>query len=170
MTRLFLLLLVGVISCQTSSYKEGAKNTNEDKEIALKQTYQRLQFDNRVNTILKEFIDEAKCKDCINEMHVDKVRPDEIIVTLKSRVYSIEYLSKTNPLFTSTINGVRFNVYSGLEDVFVGDKTNFDYSVKDSSNTVFKVWSIFVKPDSIRVEKDTGYPFFPGETPNIKIK
>lgn len=170
MTRLFLLLLVGVISCHTSSYKEGVKNTNEDREIALKPTYQRLHFDNRINNILKEFIDEAKCKDCINEMHVDKVRPDEIIITLKSRVYSTEYLSKTNSLFTSTINGVQFNVYSGLEDVFVGDKTNFDYSVKDSSNTVFKIWSLFVKPDSIRVEKNTGYPFFSGETPNIKIK
>jgi len=77
MTRLFLLLLVGVISCQTSSYKEGAKNTNKDKEIALKPTYQLLQFDKRVNNILKEFIDEVKCKDCINEMHVDKVRPDD---------------------------------------------------------------------------------------------
>jgi len=93
-----------------------------------------------------------------------------MIITLKSRAYSTEYLSKTNSLFTSTIKGVRFNVYSGLEDVFVGDKTNFDYSVKDSSNIVFKVWSIFVKPETIRVEKDTGYPFFPGETPNIKIK
>lgn len=168
MTRLFLLLLVSIASCQTTNRKEVNDSTKEDKGVTLTTTYQNLIIDDRVNSLLQKFINEANCRNCINEIHVDKVKPDEIIIVLKSRVYSTEYLNKTNPLFTSVINGVRFNVYSGLEDVFIGDKTHLDYSIKDSSNTVFKVWSLFVKPYSIRIEKEVGYPFFPGENPSIK--
>lgn len=170
MRRVFLLLLVGIASCQTTDRKKGGGSIKEDKGMTLTPTYQNLKIDDRVNSILQRFINETNCRNCINEMHVDKARPDEIIIVLKSRVYSKEYLSKTNPLFTSVINGVRFNIYSGLEDVFLGDKLHFDYSIKDSSNAVFNVWSLFVKPDSIRIEKDVGYPFFPSEAPNIKIK
>lgn len=170
MIRLLLLIVVGTVSCQTSEKKAEYKSSNEDNGMALKPTYQKLKIDYRVNDVVKEFITAANCKSCINEIHVDKTKPDEIIIVLKSRVYSTEYLSKTNPLFTSLINDVRFNVYSGLEDVFFGDKANLNYSTTDSSNAVFKVWSLFVKPDSIRIEKDTGYPFFPGETPKIEIK
>lgn len=170
MTRLLFLVALGIISCQTPEKKAESPNSDSDKKIALNPTYQKLKVSDKVNNVVAEFIKEANCKNCINEMHVDKIRPDEIIIVLKSRVYSTEYLSKTNPLVTTIIDNVRFNIYSGLEDIFLGDKANFSYSITDSSNAVFKVWSLFVKSDSIRVEKDTGYPFFPAETPKFEIK
>ena len=100
MIRLLFLAVVGIVSCQMPAKKEEDKSITSDKEMVLKPTYQKLKVDDRVNNVLKEFITETNCKNCINEMHVDKTKPDEIIIVLKSRVYSTEYLSKTNPLFT----------------------------------------------------------------------
>ena len=159
-----------IISCKASDRKEKYQNISSDSVIVLKSTYQRRKIDDRTNNVLKEFIADANCKECIHEMYIDKIKPDQIIIVLKSRVYSTEYLNKTNPLFTSIINGVQFNIFCGLEDIFWGDKTNLIYPSSDSAKAVFKVWSLFIKPDSIKVEKDAGYPFFPAETPKIEIR
>ena len=159
-----------VLSCKTPDKKETYQSTTVDTTMALTSTYQGLKINDRTNNAIKEFIAASNCRACIYEIYVDKVRPDEVIIVLKSRTYSEEYLRTTNPLFTSMIDSVRFNIFCGLEDIFVGDKRNFNYSNYDSSKTVFKVWSLFVKPDSIRVEKDTGYPFFPAEPLKLKPK
>ena len=76
------------------------------------------------------------------------------------------------PLFTSTIRGRVFYIYSGVEDFLLGDNKKIKISA-DTSKGIFKVWTLIVNGDNV-TRHDAGYPFFPSddESPygNIKHK
>jgi len=170
MNRYLILIMLTIVSCKAPNSREKYQRESIDSSLGLQSTYQNLKMNDRLNNIIKEFIAETNCKECIHEMYVDKVRPDETIVVLKSRAYSAEYAKQINPLFTSKIDGVQFNIFSGLEDVIVGDKARVTYSSADTTKTIYKVWSLFIKAGNIKIEKDIGNPFFPAEPPKIEIK
>jgi hypothetical protein len=168
---LIFVMLIILSACKGHDDKGNEHKENADSSLVLRSTYRNLKINDKLSNILKEFITEANCKECIYEMYVDKVRPDEAIVVLKSRVYSTEYMKQINPLFTSKIDGVQFDIFSGLEDIFIGDKAELTTNPgMDTTKAVYKVWSLFIKADSIKIEKDIGNPFFPAEPPKIEIK
>ena len=102
-------------------------------------------------------------------MYIDERYSDEISVILKERVYNIEYLKENNPLFSINYGQKQFFVYSGLENVFIGDKKGMNYS-KDANNKVFVKWEIMIDSNNYKVDTSyRGLPFFPEPMPLKKI-
>lgn len=170
MSRLFFFSLIAIISCNATHDKERQDVTIADSTMILKPTFESIAFNNKVKDVVKEFITEDKCTDCVHEMYIDKIHPNQSTIVLKSRVYSAQYLNGINPLFITKINGIDFYIFSGLEDIFVGDRKKISYTTTDTTNGNYRVWSLIIQSDSIKVEKDIGKPFFPAEPPNIEIR
>jgi hypothetical protein len=62
-------------------------------------------------------------------------------------------------VFIAKVNGIDFYIFSGIEDVFVGDRKKINPARTDPSNANYRVWTLMVQSDSILVQKDTGKPF-----------
>jgi len=125
-------------------------------------TYNALLPNKKFDSIVLAFVKENPCDSCIDEMYIDKVYPRETLITLKQRVYNIEYLKKQNPLFIIKYGQKQFFVYSGLEDIFIGDKKSMPYNYKDANNKNFVKWGITIDSNKYIVNKKyEGQPFFP---------
>ena len=97
-------------------------------------------------------------------MYINKVLPWKTLITLRIIMYDTSDLKNLDPLFTINYGQKEFYIYSGIEDVFVGDKKLITYSNINPKNAVFHQWGIII--DSSRYEIDTtgsnvGIPFFP---------
>ncbi len=167
----FALIIIPVFLICCNNQKD--KKTNSGtvvQEEGLAPTFKSLHFNDKVEAVIMNFLAEDTCKECLHEMYVDKVRSDYMIIVLKSRPYSPDYLKKINPLFTTKLNRITFFVFTGLEDIIIGDKSKTLLVKGDSTSNNFKVWSIFIEADSLRVEKDIGLPFYPASPSKIKAK
>jgi len=170
MNRFYFIGLIIIISCNTTHDKEGQGVTITDSTMILKPTFESVAFIKKVKDVVIEFITEDKCTGCVHEMYIDKTIPNQSTIVLKSREYSAEYLKGINPLFIAKINGIEFYLFSGLEDIFVGDRKKNSYTATDSTHGNYRVWSLFINSDSVKVEKNIGKPFFSSEPPNIEIR
>ena len=169
MKHLVILTAVFFFSCnnQESKKENGVRELQENLELT--PTFEHLHFNNKVEAVIKNFLTEDTCKNCLHEMYIDKVRPNYTVIIIRSRPHSADYLKTVNPLFTTKVAGTDFSMFTGLEDIIVGDKSK-TLLVGDSTSNNFKVWSIYLESDSVRVEKGIGMPFFPSSSPNIKPK
>ena len=155
-------VVVSIISCNTKT-KVSYSDFNINDSI-LEPTYTALLPDKDLDSIVFSFIRENPCDSCIYEMYVDKVYPTKILITLKERFYNIEYLKRQNPLFAINFNQKKFFVYSGLEDIFSGNKKAMIYKDKNSSGNQFVEWSIVIDSGKYNVNKmSEEIPFFPSE-------
>jgi hypothetical protein len=155
-----------MLSCCRNDDNQGAKKL--DTVVKLIPTYDSLQWDVKVEEAIDSFVKEANCDSCINEMYVDEIYPDSILITLKSRVYSQEYMKQKNSLFSTHIHGKVFYIFSGLEDVLRGDK-KFIPVQDDASGNQFTVWTLGIKRDKLYIIKGLNSPFFPVSPPKVEI-
>lgn len=168
MKHLIAFTFIFFLSCNNQDKKkESSGGSREDLELT--PTFKHLSFNSKVEGVIKNFLNEDTCNGCLHEMYIDKVRPNYTIIVIKSRPQVSDYLKATNPLFTIKVAGTNFSVFTGLEDIIIGDKSKA-LLASDSTGNNFKVWSIYLQSDSLRVEKDIGMPFFPPSPPNIKSR
>jgi hypothetical protein len=157
-------IFVSVIcfSCQHGSFED---HTGLLKPV-ISPTFDSAHWSPEILSAIDSFVDEVNCRNCIYELYVNKVLPRYSLVNLKARPSSIEYMNGKNPLFTTDIKGRRFFIYSGLEDFLVGDGTKIQIGT-DSGGTIYKNWTVIIKDDSLKINRQGGYPFFPSddETP-----
>jgi hypothetical protein len=135
----------------------------------LKPTFENTSWNPIVLSIIDSLIVESHCDQCINELYVDKVLPHYILITMKVRTPSIEYMKDKRPLLTANIRGKLFYIYSGLEDVLYSDKKRLELK-PDSTINFYMNWTIVLNSDSVEVRKDGGYPFFPSDAVNPYYK
>ena len=164
---LFLLFFYGCNNAKTNTINI---NDSSQNNRALIPTYKTLLPNEKFDSIVFAFIKAKPCDSCLYEMYVDERYPDDILVTLKKRVYNAEYIKKhSNSLFTINYGDKQFFVYSGLESVFIGDKKSIIYD-KDANNGVFVKWEIFIDSNNYKVDTAfEGFPFFPLPQP-IKFR
>jgi hypothetical protein len=128
-----------------------------------------LSTNNQIDSTIKSFLQENKCDSCLHEIYIDKVTPFKTIVTLRSRIYSLEYLKNKNPLFIFNFNGTLFYLYSGIEDVLFGDKKLMVYNGTEKDGK-FGDWNMIIDSDNVEVKKiDVGIPFYEPFPARIKI-
>lgn len=132
-----MLIAAFFLDCNNKKETGETNNTESQKVFELTPTFKLLDFNGNLGNAIKSFLDEDMCKHCLHEMYVDKVRPNYTIMVVRSRPYSVDYLKTVNPLFNTKIAGTTFSVFTGLEDIFVGDKAN-SLSVGDSAATILK--------------------------------
>ncbi|HEY4060514.1 MAG TPA: hypothetical protein VGM30_01365 [Puia sp.] len=131
-------------------------------DFILSPTYTTLLPNDKFDSIVFYFIKENPCDDCIYELYADKIYPTKTIITLKKRVYNVEYLKKKNPLFTVNFYQKSFFVYSGVEDIFSGDKKIMNYRADNIKENVFSQWGIILDSGKYTVTKNfEDIPFFP---------
>lgn len=151
-----MLLCFFYLSCKQSK-------TNADKPVSeqtINFTFVNAFWNSKVLSVIDSFVDENNCEKCIYELYVNKVLPNYLLINIKARPPVEGYLRSQNPLFTSVIKGRLFYIYSGLEDVLKGDKRMISYTT-DTSVLFYKIWTIVVNGDSIRIKKDESIPFLP---------
>lgn len=164
--RNFLLAFVFFFSCRGKENTTG-NNPQTLETFELTPTYGQIRIDHRVEEAIKSFLAEDTCKGCLHEMYIDKIRPDYTIITVKSRPFSTEYLKTVNPLYQVKVAETSFTIFTGMEDIFFGDKA-YSLPATDSLSNNFKVWSISIEKDSISIDRNIGAPFFPAVKPMIK--
>lgn len=172
-----ILCLFFLYSCKNTKAKPITVKDSLLSDHIFKPTYNALLPNKKFDSIVVLFIKENPCDSCINEIYIDKVYPDKTLVTLKERVYNTEYLKKQNPLFIVNYCKKQFFVYSGLEDIFIGDKKLMPYNYNDANNKIFVKWGIVIDSNNYIVNrKYEGQPFFPQpaqkdipKIPGIKI-
>jgi hypothetical protein len=150
-----------LVSCKDKRIK-GAKNDQKDSVAFVIPTFDSAKWNDKILVAIDSFLKKANCSGCINEMYIDKILPDYILITLRSRVYAYNYMSSHNPLYISKLSGKEFYIYTGMEDVLKGDKKHM-IIYNDSDNMIFKTWTLIMDKDSLIVDTTEGFPFFPTE-------
>jgi hypothetical protein len=132
----------------------------------------------KLENVVDSFLSVNKCEGQIHEIYIDKLDPHNFQIILHQGKISLtkeenaDYHQK--PLFTSTIQGIDFKVYSGAEHYFNNsDNDSLELQERKLSNTFSndstnglqceKLWLI---KDSfgvltIRPYKNGAYPFMP---------
>lgn len=170
MIRKLLFLLSLTVACNAPfNKKQGQVSNIMDSETSVNPTFDKISFNLKIEKAIEMFLQEDTCQTCIHEVYIDKIRPPRTEILIRSRVFSSDYLKKCNPLFITKIKGINFYIYSGLEDVLIGDKAKISI-VGDSTNNNYKAWTLVLLNDSVRIIKDIGQPFFPYAPPIVEIR
>jgi hypothetical protein len=151
-----ILFCIFYLSCKQSKNSEYQSVSKQGINF----TFENASWNPKVLSVIDSFVEENNCEKCIYELYINKVLPNYLLVNIKTRPPSAEYLKNQQPLFTSIIKGRLFYIYTGLEDILVGDKRRI-YITTDTSVLFYKNWTIVITGDSLKIKKDGGIPFFP---------
>lgn len=158
-------------SCSNNQVETKINADSIYNETQLKPTFKSFLPNQKIDSLIMAFIEETPCDSCIHEMYIDKINPVKTIITLRARVYSLEYLQEKKPLFTVKYDNLLFYLYSGMEDVLIGDQQLMNYAGKEKEGVTYNDWDIIIDSGNYKVKKvDVGIPFFPATPPNIEIK
>jgi len=160
-TRFFFIFLFFYLSCR----KPILTVQNTSSRLDLNLTFDSASWNPKILAVIDSFATQCDCEKCIYELYVNKVLPNYLIINIKARSPSAEYLKKQDPLFVSTIKARQFYIYSGLEDVLIGDQKKIQIAT-DTSIKVYMNWTIISNGDSMEINKNGGYPFFPSNDEN----
>jgi hypothetical protein len=134
-------------------------------EMAIAPTFDSISWSPIVLSAVDSFVQENNCEKCIYELYVNKVLPEYTLINIKVRTPYASYVKKNRPLFMCKIKGKVFYIYTGLEDVLLGD--NKKIMIDTGSNViVYKNWTLIINNESTKIKKDGGFPFFPSEDEN----
>ena len=122
-----------------------------------------------IDSLTKIFLDSSACKDCVNEINIDKVSFKETYITFRATPYKdqyeSDYLSKQNPLFYFIKSEQKFFVITGVEEYIVGNQNNtkkLSFSDKDRTKVEMELIVQFkILKDSIYLQRVAGLPFMP---------
>jgi len=158
---MFFIFLFFHLACRQPIHSVQEPPARQDLNL----TFDSASWDPKILAVIDSFAKQCDCEKCIYELYVNKVLPNYLLINIKARSPSAEYLKKQNPLFVSIIKNRQFYIYSGLEDVLIGDQKQIHIAT-DTSITVYKNWTIISNGDSIKINKNGGYPFFPSNDEN----
>ena len=159
---MLIFLSIVFFSCEQSK--------SDTHEPTIKQninfTFDNVSWNSKILPVIDSFILENNCQKCIYELYVNKVLPNYVLINLKARSPSEEYMRIQDPLLMSVIRGKLFYIYTGLEDVLGGDKKRI-YIATNTSVVFYKNWTVIMGGDSLKIKKQNGgYPFFPSTDEN----
>jgi hypothetical protein len=152
------LILVLIIYLSCTQTKSDVYSTLARQDIDL--TFDSASWNPKILAVIDSFVKENSCDKCIYELYVNKVLPKYLILNIKARSPSEGYMRSQNPLFMSIIEGKVFYIYSGLEDVLRGDRKRIHIAT-DNNVFLYKNWTLLINGDSMKINKDGGFPFFP---------
>ncbi|MBK8787004.1 MAG: hypothetical protein IPN43_11050 [Chitinophagaceae bacterium] len=119
--------------------------------------------DKLIDSISKVFLDSANCKNCLNELYIDKVYEDETYLTFKAKEYYQDYFVKNKPLFSFLVKDKIIYVFTGAESFIVGDQKNADTirSVINTKEDYFLLMAFHLTEGSINMVRVANSPFTP---------
>ncbi|MBK7885181.1 MAG: hypothetical protein IPJ81_16365 [Chitinophagaceae bacterium] len=160
---IFVIFLFAIFSC-----KENNKNnqSNQNEFVSTSSYYKPSKL---LDSLAGVFLDTSKCKDCINEVFIDKVYDWQIFITFRSipyeEKYQNNYLNKRNPLFYFIKNDQKFFIITGTEDYIITDQQyskKLSYSDKNRTTGEMELIIKFkIFEDSIHMLRVAGGAFCP---------
>lgn len=140
------------------SFYLSCKN-NSDNSIYL--TSEKVMIEPRIDSTFRLFLNEVNCAKCLYMLYIDKIDPNSIIFTFKASSYPKDYFVENfAPLLYCKVDSKDVFVFTGMEDVFKGDFSNYknDSAFYKGSSTV-KIWNIIETTDTFYILKDGNRPF-----------
>ena len=153
MIAIFLSILLG-LSCNRNPEKQSIYFTSDKIEI-----------NDKLKGILKQFINDNPCENCINKLYFDKIAPYKTVITIEQIPFSsADYKKlKPEPLLYFLVDSHAFYVYNGMEAYF-----NVSYEDVDTINKKicdkYLRWTVVDTKDSILIMRNGSLPFFPFPT------
>ncbi len=148
-------ILLGVISCKTVD-----KNIKAEYIITPTST---VYYPNKIlDSLSNFFIDSAKCKNCLNELYIDKVYDDEIYFTFIAMLSDKEYLTNHKPLFIFSLKDKIIYVYTGAESYINGNQGNNQLNISEGTNGIHYLRLQFkIEADTVKMINIPSSPFGP---------
>jgi hypothetical protein len=146
-----LIAIILILSCKRIPEKLNISFTSDKIEI-----------NDNLKGILKQFMNENPCKNCINQLYIDKIEPYKTVITLQQIPYDLSGYKDLNPapLLFIKVDSSTFFLYSGIEKYFNVKHENIDTIGKKIGNK-YSRWTIVDTKDSIMINKNGNLPFFP---------
>ena len=92
----------------------------QDDRVAI--TDSCFQIRGPLKVILREFIKGNDCRRCYVELYVDRQTPDVVVLTLKSRNISPEYIKEQKPSLMVMVDGIAVHVHTGIENYLANSR------------------------------------------------
>lgn len=139
----------------------GCEGRPKDDNIdVLEVTLESASVKDKLRDILDIYLKEVKCTECIHEIFFDKVMYNTSILTIRSMVYSKEYLLKNKPLMKMMHRNTEFYIYSGIEDYFTG-VYRFKEDSRDKKEMYNVYWTVIDSAGTFNIIKYGPLPFTP---------
>jgi hypothetical protein len=125
-------------------------------------TSKKIEINDKLKRILKQFIIENNCMDCINKLYIDKIAPYKTVITIEQIPFnSKDYKKlKPEPLLYILVDSCTFYVYNGMEGYFNVSYEDVDSTSKKIGDKYLR-WSVVDTKDSIIINRNGSLPFFP---------
>lgn len=152
----------------------------EEKEPNIILLSEKIELNKDIENILKQFINENKCKNCLKKLYIDKVYDIgsidyRTIITIQQIPYKEDCYKTLYPLpiMKLLIDSNTFYLYSGIEDYLKIDIEHTD-SAKFLIGKRFVNWTVIHQKDSFFIDKKGDNPFSPflpsqGLSPRIQF-
>lgn len=72
-------------------------------------------LDKKVATKISEWCSRGDCKECENEIFIDRISPDSTRFTIRNGGYKVKHPPRPYPIMKTYIDGIEFMVYTGAE-------------------------------------------------------
>lgn len=155
---LLFIILLGIFSCNNSNQKKNLINS-EYGVIPISKNYKTSKL---LDSLANIFLDSAKCKDCINELYIDKVYNDYTYFTFIASLGKKDYLTQHMPLFCFSINGKIIYIYTGAETYIIGNQINNELKIMPDTNFIHYLRLQFqIELDTIKLIQVPSEPFCP---------
>lgn len=136
-------------------------NRNPEKQ-SIYFTSDKIEINDRLKGILKQFINDNPCMNCINKLYIDKIEPYRTVITLEQIPFnSSDYKKlKPEPLLYVLVDSCKFYVYNGMEGYFNVSYEDVD-SISKKIGDKYLRWTVVDTKDSIIINRNGSFPFFP---------
>jgi hypothetical protein len=154
----------------------GCSNKSDRPEFNTSQVQiaDRIFFNNKIDSLLRTFINNHPCDSCLYELYIDKKDPFEYKLTIKSILSTEEYLHVNSPVNYATFDENIIFIYSGFEDFI--NKDEYSITIKTPKTEKFECiasWSyVILKDTSYLIENiNPDIPFINmRQMPNVTFK
>jgi hypothetical protein len=146
-----LIALILILSCKRNPEK-----------LSISFTSDKIEINDNLKGILKQFMNENPCKNCINQLYIDKIEPYKTVITIQQIPYDLSGSKALTPapLLFIKVDSSTFFLYSGMEKYFNVKHGNID-TIGIKVGSKYSRWTIVDTKDSIMVNKNGNLPFFP---------
>lgn len=169
-----IILIFILLSCLNCSFKKD-KQIRENNIL----TTGYVKFNSSIDSFLHSFVKHVEYKNCYFEMYIDKRDTIETIICLRANMnyprnindnkkLLIEYLKCKTPALYTSVDGVIFFIYTGIEDLI--DIDHYDSGLilnKDSSSYYGYQWVI--QKVNNKYKKYENIAIWPFEKKSLKV-
>ena len=146
--------------------------SNNTDKFTLNLTSDKIGMNEKMKTMLKQFVRENPCKNCINEIYINKIFSIEnidfkTIITLQQIPFNKKDFIKLKPkpLLSINIDSCTFFIYNGMEDYFDFNYEKID-TISKEEGSKFVSWTIIDTKDTLIIKKKGEHPFSPFPSPD----